>query len=421
MKKLIIIAIGLLPFALQSAEVTRDANEQVNQLLLYFTAMGNIEGVKNALETGANVNCRGQCRFYGHTQLGGDSDYYSPSILANSFDHLDTFKLKGFYDVGSPFRLAGPIYPHYNYHISKSDFYNPLHLAAYLGHLEITKTLILAGAEINAIDYNRCTPLHLAALKGHTEIVNEFINTGADINIEAAPSNLAIIPSTPLSLAFYEGHVDVVDLLLPYGARARREKFRYNVPDEIRRKIYKLKEDNYRIASGVYDLFDAIKYNNVYQAKNCIESGVNVNAFNQLDYYHNNQTSLHYAALIGRTEIAKLLIKAKANVNAIDRLNRTPLLNAINNGRTSIVKELLRAGADPESVKLIVNQNSNKNKIYIMVENHKLELLKTVSEFFIELNKHLHFSTGVLDIITQYFCGIKADDIPVSHGCCVIL
>lgn len=61
-------------------------------------------------------------------------------------------------------------------------------------------------------------------------------------------------------------------------------------------------------------------------------------------------TALHWAAYNDNAEMAEMLVKAGANVNATTRLgNLTPLLMAATNGSTRIVELLLKAGADANS------------------------------------------------------------------------
>lgn len=67
----------------------------------------------------------------------------------------------------------------------------------------------------------------------------------------------------------------------------------------------------------------------------------------QLDSKDNKGRSLLFAASCnGHTEIVRLLIKAKVNVNTCDFMNKSPLSIAAENNYYSVVECLLDAGAD---------------------------------------------------------------------------
>ncbi len=51
-----------------------------------------------------------------------------------------------------------------------------------------------------------------------------------------------------------------------------------------------------------------------------------------------DMTPLHYAALNGHTEVAKVLLAAGASVNATDEWNRTPLHWAGYNGHVDVAQ-----------------------------------------------------------------------------------
>ena len=90
----------------------------------------------------------------------------------------------------------------------------PLHLAAAIGHLDVLKTLLDNGADIEAKMAERsggATAILVAAATGHLAIVKELLNRGADRNATAFGT------STALSVSTLRGFHEVVQTLKTYG------------------------------------------------------------------------------------------------------------------------------------------------------------------------------------------------------------
>jgi ankyrin repeat protein len=95
--------------------------------------------------------------------------------------------------------------------------YTPLHLASQAAAVDVVKTLVAGGANVNAPTATGATPLMLAATSGRIDVTNALLELGADANAtEAAHGQTAMMFAAALDRA------DVVRLLLEHAADARR-------------------------------------------------------------------------------------------------------------------------------------------------------------------------------------------------------
>lgn len=72
---------------------------------------------------------------------------------------------------------------------------------------------------------------------------------------------------------------------------------------------------------------------------------INLNAGSS-DLRRRTQTPLHYASINNHSEVIKVLVKAKANINAKDADGLTPLQHAIRRGHQDAALILMSAGAE---------------------------------------------------------------------------
>ena len=89
----------------------------------------------------------------------------------------------------------------------------PLHAACESGGTDLAKTLLTAGANIEAVDKLGETPLISTCLQGHDQVVEALLAAGA--NIEAIDGDGV----TPLFAAALKGHDHVVERMMAAGAR----------------------------------------------------------------------------------------------------------------------------------------------------------------------------------------------------------
>ncbi|XP_012260648.1 protein fem-1 homolog B [Athalia rosae] len=89
--------------------------------------------------------------------------------------------------------------------------------AAGAGHMNVVKTLVKAGANVNHLTKTNSTPLRAACFDGRLDIVQYLTEHKADIHIANKYNN------TCLMIAAYKGHLDVVSYLLEIGANPDEE------------------------------------------------------------------------------------------------------------------------------------------------------------------------------------------------------
>ena len=95
-----------------------------------------------------------------------------------------------------------------------TDGFTALHFAAFFGKAEAARTLIDAGAMVDAVSGNemRVQPLHSAAAGRHHEVCRLLIASGADVNATQQHD------FTPLHAAAQHGDDELVELMLSAGA-----------------------------------------------------------------------------------------------------------------------------------------------------------------------------------------------------------
>src|SRR3954469_3186574 len=95
------------------------------------------------------------------------------------------------------------------------------------------------------------------------------------------------------------------------------------------------------VAATRVGLADAAEHRDKARVRTLLGTGVDVNAA-QID----GTTALHWAAYYDDAETAALLVRAGANVNAVNHYGVPPLSLACSNGSGAIVKLLLESGGD---------------------------------------------------------------------------
>jgi ankyrin repeat protein len=217
----------------------------------------------------------------------------------------------------------------------------PLHMAAYANSMVCAHMLMTQGAHVNAVDATGNTPLMIATRNEDSDdMVVLLLDMNANVNIVAANG------VTALFRAISNDNVGTVTTLLRRGA-----SINHPLPDgttPVHTAVFLQNEAmvdaflqhganvDLTMLDGTAPIHSAVRMRSLYiveqlLAHGCSQGGV--------------VTPLHIAAEIGAYEHAKLLLRYKAEVNAVDRYGAPPIEYAIENDHVPVTILLLSAGA----------------------------------------------------------------------------
>ena len=236
--------------------------------------------------------------------------------------------------------------------------------AARVGNLEAVKALLARGANPNAQERRDQTALMWAAAEGHATVVRALIEAGSTTNATLASG------FTPLFFAVREGHIDVVRVLLQAGVNVNEPlKPKEDKPAPPVGTSYK------PVRNGTSPLLLAVENGHFELAMALVEAGADPNdqrsgftPLHAISWVRKPDASdVGDPAPIGSGRLTSLqfvhaLVARGANVNA--RLGKgvprppasatmlgtegaTPFLMAADRADVPLMRELLKAGADP--------------------------------------------------------------------------
>jgi ankyrin repeat protein len=176
-----------------------------------------------------------------------------------------------------------------------------LHSASDAGHVQVVRSLLKCGVDLDARGYWGQSPLHLASYEGHVNVVLCLLNHGADANFQD------VNRSTPLSHAVAAGKLEIVRRLLEHNVDANLED-----------------KDGLTPLHWVF----SSKGEYVQIVRLLLKHGANPNPRD-----NKRRTPLHlvlsWNMVSLRLEVARMLLAHGADVGAEDEEGRTPLQVAL--------------------------------------------------------------------------------------------
>lgn len=187
----------------------------------------------------------------------------------------------------------------------------PLHLAAENGQLEVCKSLLGLGSDLNAVDNQSQTPLHLAARKNHADVLRLFLSSKPQLVLLANKNGY-----TCAHIAAMNGSLEAI-----------KELLRFNRDSVINSRIKKTNSTALHLAS---------ENGNAEIVKLLLTSGAKPSDENAL-----GETALHLAAKSGHVKVLHTI--RNSDWKLCSRRNGLTALHVASNcGQTEFVAEMLR-------------------------------------------------------------------------------
>ncbi len=213
---------------------------------------------------------------------------------------------------------------------------------------EVVQYLLERGADPDATyEDGDVTPLMYASQNGNYRIAKLLIEKGADVNRAPWDGN------TPLFAAVRSGNDSIAELLLEHNANP-----------------------NLQNTNGLTPLHYAVGFGYPFITEILLYYGANPDTLDPV-----GNSPLMIAAFSGAQNCAKILIENSVNPNQPDKIGNTPLMVAAQFNDTSLIKTLIRGGAD-----ITLKNKRNCDAISFAINNGSSDALRKLLEYADSLN-----------------------------------
>jgi ankyrin repeat protein len=284
---------------------------------------------------------------------------------------------------------------HVDVNAADADGSTALHWAAWADSVAIADALIRARASVSAANSFGVTPIYIAAENGNAAIVRRLLDAGADANTTDGTGD------TILMAAIRAGSLDAVTLLLDRGAAVNATEPQLGHTP----LMWAVRTDNAAAVKLLLERGASIEARTRVGARpaarppgagggshgvGIVRSGVPPQG-EQLPQ-PGGMTPLLFAARDGRLEAARVLVSARANLDAADPNGMTPLLMAVTNNKLAVAQLLVDKGADVHRADWY-----GRTPLWAAVEIRNLDVRSGATENGVDREAALRLITSILD------------------------
>ncbi|XP_063572927.1 ankyrin repeat domain-containing protein 29 isoform X2 [Pongo abelii] len=197
-----------------------------------------------------------------------------------------------------------------------------LMVAAYAGHIDCVRELVLQGADINLQRESGTTALFFAAQQGHNDVVRFLFGFGASTEFRTKDG------ATALFLAAQGGYLNVIRLLLASGAKVNQPRQDGTAPLWIASQMGHSEVVRVMLLRGADR--DAARNDGTTALLKAANKGYNdvieelLKFSPTLGILKNGTSALHAAVLSGNIKTVALLLEAGADPSLRNKANELP-------------------------------------------------------------------------------------------------
>ncbi|VDH93472.1 protein phosphatase 1 regulatory subunit 16A [Mytilus galloprovincialis] len=232
--------------------------------------------------------------------------------------------------------------------INKANDYGttPLSYACELGHTDILKLLLDKYAILDSFDNDGFTPLMISCLNSNISAVKLLIKHKLDINAQTCDGRSALFFSA------LNGNLEITKLLLENSADC-------NICFHCKNRMINTLNNHAMLNKKKREIFESLITSTSKKTADYLRGKyLNYESLKELRIHYGNRKSvdytfdvvagsspLHIACYMGRTDVVRCLLDHNANINMAKEDGTTPLSYACEVGHTDIVKMLLDKSA----------------------------------------------------------------------------
>ena len=327
---------------------------------------GNVKLIRLLVSAGADVKCSNSSN---ETCLHVLIDAYSPTTDSQKHAVGDSKEdvvnvVKTLLEVGADVNAVS---------LQKET---ALYQASNAGHEDIVRLLLAAGAETNGSSTHR--PLYAACEHDYIEIVDLLLQFGADSNVSQIPKSsflriektarVVSSSSLPICCAVMKGCEDIVKLLLKHGADVNKKD--QNGKSAL---IYVVKLFTSQRCEPPHVLNPLPEEMHLAIFKSVLLAGGDVT----VSFGYDDLSPLHIASSVGMCDVIMELMQRGANCNQLTSKGASALDLACKNGHEAALELLLKNGAKPDGKTVSTPPYSNMRSYY---ESHSMPPLCTAAK-----------------------------------------